>query len=180
MGSEQTGMVLRTEETEAPSGLTYRFMAAGVVLGIGLGGFVDGIVLHQILQWHHMLTATGHHPMTTVEGLQDNTLWDGLFHSLTWAATSAGLALLWVSRPVSRGTGAGVAFFGLMVLGWGLFNVVEGAVNHHILTLHHVRDDLDSKLPWDIGFLVLGGLLIASGGLLARQGHRMAQRDEAG
>jgi hypothetical protein len=25
-------------------------------MGVGLGGFVDGILLHQILQWHHMLT----------------------------------------------------------------------------------------------------------------------------
>jgi uncharacterized membrane protein len=27
-----------------------------LLLGIGLGGFFDGIVLHQILQWHHMLS----------------------------------------------------------------------------------------------------------------------------
>jgi uncharacterized membrane protein len=25
-------------------------------MGLGLGGFLDGIVLHQVLQWHHMLT----------------------------------------------------------------------------------------------------------------------------
>jgi uncharacterized membrane protein len=31
--------------------------APGIVLRIGLGGFVDGIVLHQILQSHHMLTS---------------------------------------------------------------------------------------------------------------------------
>ena len=30
-------------------------LSPGVVLGIGLGGFVDGIVLHQILRWHHMV-----------------------------------------------------------------------------------------------------------------------------
>ncbi len=29
---------------------------ASLVLGIGLGGFVDGIVLHQILQIHEMLS----------------------------------------------------------------------------------------------------------------------------
>ncbi len=29
------------------------------ILGVGLGGFVDGIVLHQVLQWHHMLSSTG-------------------------------------------------------------------------------------------------------------------------
>ncbi|HEV2921254.1 MAG TPA: DUF2243 domain-containing protein [Actinomycetota bacterium] len=28
-----------------------------LLLGIGFGGFIDGIVLHQILPWHHMLSA---------------------------------------------------------------------------------------------------------------------------
>ena len=32
-------------------------VTAGILLGIGLGGFVDGIVFHQILQWHNMLSA---------------------------------------------------------------------------------------------------------------------------
>ena len=32
-------------------------IAAGVLMGAGLGGFVDGIVLHQILQWHNMLSS---------------------------------------------------------------------------------------------------------------------------
>lgn len=31
-------------------------MTAGILLGVGLGGLLDGILLHQILQWHHMLT----------------------------------------------------------------------------------------------------------------------------
>ena len=30
---------------------------AGIVLGLGLGGFVDGITLHQIMQWHNMGSA---------------------------------------------------------------------------------------------------------------------------
>ena len=30
---------------------------AGIVLGLGLGGFVDGIALHQIMQWHNMGSA---------------------------------------------------------------------------------------------------------------------------
>jgi uncharacterized membrane protein len=44
-----------------------------LLLGLGLGGFIDGIVLHQVLQWHHMLTSTAGHPMTTLEGLEANT-----------------------------------------------------------------------------------------------------------
>ena len=56
-----------------------RYRVAGVLLGIGFGGFVDGIVLHQILQWHHMLTSTGEHPATTIAGLETNTLWTVYF-----------------------------------------------------------------------------------------------------
>jgi uncharacterized membrane protein len=40
--------------------------APAFLLGVGLGGFVDGIALHQILQFHHMLTGTGDEPMTTL------------------------------------------------------------------------------------------------------------------
>jgi uncharacterized membrane protein len=69
--------------------------APGILLGIGLGGFVDGIVLHQLLQWHHMLTSEGSFPATTVAGLETNTLWDGIFHAAAWVAVVAGLWILW-------------------------------------------------------------------------------------
>jgi hypothetical protein len=63
---------------------------SGLVLGIGLGGFVDGILLHQVLQWHHMLTSTQAYPVTTVAGLEANTLVDGLFHTSTWCFVAVG------------------------------------------------------------------------------------------
>lgn len=56
--------------------------AAGILLGLGLGGFFDGIVLHQILQWHHMATSAGY-PADSLENLKLNTLLDGLFHAST-------------------------------------------------------------------------------------------------
>ena len=31
-------------------------LLAGSVLGMALGGFFDGILLHQVLQWHHFLS----------------------------------------------------------------------------------------------------------------------------
>ena len=65
-----------------------------------------------------------------------------------------------------------VAALGLVLAGWGIFNVVEGLVNHQILGVHHVRDDLGAPLSWDIGFLVLGVLLILGGWLLYRRGLR--------
>ena len=146
------------------------FIISGGLLGIGLGGFVDGIVFHQVLQWHHMLTATGHHPSNTVSGLEMNTLWDGLFHSLTWVATVCGLYGLWISAPVHR-PAWGVALVGLLAIGWGLFNLVEGVVDHHLLGIHHVRDDVAEPLPWDLAFLAFGAVLVVAGYALVRRGQ---------
>ena len=146
--------------------------APGLLLGIGLGGFLDGIVLHQILQWHHLLSATDEHPVDTVAGLEVNTLADGFFHLGTWVAVLAGTALALRARQRDR-LAAGWRFqVGLLLAGWGLFNVVEGVINHHLLDLHHVRDDLGAPLSWDLGFLALGGLLLLLGWRLHRSDER--------
>jgi uncharacterized membrane protein len=139
-----------------------------IVLGVGLGGFVDGIVLHQILQWHHMLSNQRDHPTTTVAGLEDNTLADGLFHAATWLVVIAGIWLLWRQATVSQRAPSGRVLAGWMLVGWGLFNLVEGVIDHQLLRLHHVRDDLGGPLSWDVGFLVASALLVAVGLALAR------------
>ncbi len=150
-------------------------IAAGILLGIGMGGFVDGIVFHQLLQVHNMLSAT--YPTTGVElerlvvNLQINMFWDGLFHALTWVMTALGLALLWkaASRrdvPLSTKT-----LVGSMALGWGLFNFVEGILNHHLLHIHHVTET-DNHLIWDLAFLASGLLLMGIGGSLISRGRK--------
>jgi uncharacterized membrane protein len=60
---------------------------------------------------------------------------------------------------------------GLLLMGWGAFNVVEGLVDHHLLGIHHVRDDVASPLPWDLGFLAFGIALLAVGLGLVRSGR---------
>ena len=143
-----------------------------LLLGIGLGGFVDGIVLHQILQWHHLLTAEGCCSSTNVGGLEDNTLADGFFHLATWLAVVAGTIA--ATRAWQRGELAPPwrAHFGGLLLGWGGFNVIEGLIDHQILGIHHVRDDLGAPIGWDLGFLALGVLLCLAGYALVRAGHR--------
>ena len=142
----------------------------GLLLGVGLGGFVDGILLHQVLQWHHMLTSEGSYPATTVAGLEVNTLWDGLFHAATFIATASGLLIL-----ASR-VGSGLAWstrmlVGLLLAGWGSFNLVEGVVDHHILGIHHVKADTPVL---DLAFLGFGAILLLGGLALARRGEREA------
>ena len=147
---------------------TTRPRAPGILLGIGLGGFVDGIVLHQILQWHHMLTSEGSYPTTTLAGLETNMLWDGLFHAATWVAVAVGIYLLWRRTTDWRWAISGRALLGWVLVGWGLFNLVEGVVDHHLLTIHHVREDATHPTAWDLAFLTFGALLVLAGWSLTR------------
>lgn len=153
-------------------GAAPRLTLPGLLLGLGLGGFVDGILLHQILQWHHLLTSVDGYPATTVAGLEANTLADGLFHTATWLATAVGVYLLW--RALRGGSPwSGKHLLGLMLAGWGTFNLVEGTIDHHILSLHHVRAG-EGQAALDLGFLLLGAALLLGGLALARRGERGA------
>lgn len=161
------GVALRGERVDARA----TALTGGLVLGLGLGGFVDGIVLHQIMQWHNMGSAVL--PPTTMEAMSQNMRWDGLFHLATLVLTVIGVFLLW--REGRRGTAPPTArvLVGQMLLGWGIFNFVEGLVDHHLLGLHHVRD-LPVHVPaYDWAFLAIGGVgLMVAGWLLARAHER--------
>ncbi|BCI51757.1 membrane protein [Mycolicibacterium litorale] len=151
----------------------------GFLMGLGFGGFVDGIVLHEILQWHHMISGT--EPTDTVAGLELNVVADGFFHVVTWLLVMAGTTLTVVSWRQGRLAPNWSFHLGLLVMGWGVFNVVEGLIDHQLLGVHHVRDDLGAPLSWDIGFLVFGVLLTAGGWWLYRRGVRtlIVQRTES-
>jgi uncharacterized membrane protein len=138
---------------------------AGTFIGIGMGGFFDGIMLHQIFQAHAMLSAKI--STDTMEGMQTNMTADGLFHLVTWVATAVGILLLW--RAVTRRSTilSGRALFGSTLFGWGLFNLVEGVIDHHLLGLHHVVERLGVSI-WDWLFLASGVLLIVIGWVMMR------------
>ena len=83
----------------------------GILLGIGLGGFVDGIVLHQILQWHHMLSDQGDYPATTVAGPETTSSGTAFFYA-TWIAVAVGIWILWRRTTDWRWAISGRAFVG--------------------------------------------------------------------
>jgi uncharacterized membrane protein len=136
-------------------------IGAGVLLGAGLGGFVDGITFHQILQWHNMLSANI--PPVDIVTAKINMFWDGLFHAATWVMTAIGLALLWRAGGRSDVRWSGRTFVGSLMAGWGLFNLVEGLIDHQLLGIHHVSEYSADKLPWDVAFLASGALFILGG-----------------
>lgn len=150
----------------------------GILLGVGLGGFVDGILLHQLLQWHNMLSSSDSdrvgvpvHLPTDLSGLQMNVVWDGVFHVVTWLFVLTGLWVLHsrlVHAPHTRWSRR--VLWGWVLVGWGLFNLVEGVVDHHILAIHHVKAG-PHQLWWDLGFLALGAVLVLIGWLVTRTGR---------
>jgi uncharacterized membrane protein len=163
-------MTSRTGPVPAAARLPSR--TSGLLLGLGFGGFVDGIVLHQLLQWHHMISSVEGRTVTTVAGLEANTVADGVFHLGTWALTFAGTVTALVAWRQGRLAPSWSFHFGLVLAGWGIFDLVEGIVDHQLLGVHHVRDDLGAPLSWDIGFLVFGAMLLVAGWLLHRRGVR--------
>ena len=128
---------------------------AALLLGVGLGGFIDGIVLDA--HWQQMR-------------------W---FHLALWAATLAGVLIL---RSAVRGAGpipSTRGFIGYLLIGWGAFNLVEGIVDHHLLGLHHVRD-LPAHVPmYDWLFLLIGGLGLIVLGFVLRDRLPASARVEA-
>jgi uncharacterized membrane protein len=140
------------------------FPAAGLVLGLGTGGFIDGIVLHQLLEWHHMLS--GWYPLTNDHHMKLNMLGDALFHLLCLIMVLAGIGLL-VRAATTVPAHRGRRLAGWMLAGWGWFKVVEGTVDHLVLGVHHVHSGPD-QLGYDLGFLLFGVILIVAGTLLGR------------
>jgi len=145
--------------------------SAGVLFGLGLGGFFDGIVLHQILQWHHMLSSRV--PPDSVEALRFNTLWDGFFHASTWLFVVAGLVVLWRHARRTHLRWPTRLIAGTLLIGFGAFNLIEGLIDHEVLGLHHVNETVPREqwLAWDLGFLVWGATMALAGWALWRSGR---------
>lgn len=147
-------------------------VAAGLLIGAGLlAGFVDGILFHEILQWHHMVTSV--RPATNLSNLQANTLGDGLFHLGTWTLTVIGIVLLWRAGGRSDVPWSPKIFGGSLLLGAGLFDCIEGLIDHQILGIHHVKPG-PNQLAWDIGFLTLGAILALVGWIILQKGQKEA------
>lgn len=136
-----------------------------LTFGVGTGALVDGILLHQVLQWHHLVSSKT--SAETLGGLEDNTLADGIFHIVFLAVLLAGAALIAGRRLERR------PFLGLLLVGWGLFHVADQLLFHLALGAHHIREDVEHYELYDWGFFAIGLALVATGVLIGRE--RLAQ-----
>lgn len=138
----------------------------GLLLGAGLGALLDGVVMSGLLQWHHVLSATGTRSVVATERA------DAVFAAAAWLLTLVGTLLTfrsWRHGGLSPGWTSEV---GLLLAGWGVFDLLEGLVAHQLLGLHHVRDDLGGPLSWDLGFLGVGAVLALVGWRMHVAGRR--------
>ncbi|MBM1172316.1 DUF2243 domain-containing protein [Microvirga arabica] len=124
----------------------------GYVLGFALGGFFDGILLHQILQWHHLLSAMNG------DDIRFQVAADGYFHALMYVIAAIGLWMLWVSRRNPAGMSGRLLIAGILI-GFGAWHVADAALSHWLLGIHRIRMDSSSPLFWDLLWLGIFGLV---------------------
>jgi len=140
----------------------------GIVLGFALGGFFDGILLHQILQWHHLLSL-----VPGVDTLRAQVLWDGYFHALMYLVAAIGLWGLWRARGELQDR-RGWGLPGALLIGFGAWHVIDGVLSHWLLGIHRIRLDSPDPLFWDLLWFTAFGLvpLVIGWWLLHRRPRR--------
>lgn len=157
----------KTVSNDTVKNTSVPLIAAATTLGIGIGGFIDGIFLHQILQWHEMLS--NKLPPLTLLNKSINMFWDGIFHAFCLVVLLTGLILMLNLSFRKNVLITKSSFWGGMLLGWGLFNLVEGIIDHQILKLHNVKETSNNIALWNYGFLFFALFLVFSGSMLIRK-----------
>ena len=136
-----------------------------LLTGFGLGAFLDGIVLHQVLQWHHLVS--DFRAPDDLAGLKANTFWDGVFHFASWLIVVGGLLWLVRSRADLRRLSLR-RVVGLLLIGWGAFNITDQVVFHMLLGAHHIRMVEDYQV-YDWGYTAIGVVLILVGRAMVKE-----------
>ena len=156
-----------------------RFVTGSLLFGVGVGGLADGILLHQVLQWHSI--ASSRVPRDDLQSLQTNQMLDGFFHLATTLVLLVGFGLLWQGwEQRARSTGNLPALLGLGAVGWGVFHVFDHLVFHELLDLHDIRQDTEHVALYNWGFFTLGIALIGLGWLIVRKRGRIGASPDDG
>lgn len=145
------------------------------VLGFAAGGMFDGILLHQILQWHHLLSL-----VPGIAGLREQVLWDGYFHAFMYVAGGIGLAGLWRSR-VQLKAERWQSLAGVLLIGFAAWHSIDSVVSHWWLGIHRIRVGSPDPLMWDLIWLGAFGMVPAIlGAVLLRRPPSQPPRAGAG
>ena len=140
---------------------------AGFLLGFSLGGFFDGILLHQVLQWHHLLSNV---QAAALQDIRAQMLADGLFHVLMYFIAAWALYLLWKARADYSTPGADRTLWAQALIGFGVWHIVDSVFSHWITGIHRIRVDSPDPLFWDLlWFSVFGIVPLVIGWMVQRR-----------
>lgn len=124
---------------------------SGILFGIGLAAFIDEVVFHQLLRWHHFYDQS-----TTEVGL----ISDGLFHAFSWFATIGGLFLF---ADIRRRAALSLKkWWGGVLLGAGAFQLYDGVIHHKWMRIHQIRY-VENLIIYDLIWNGLAVFMIAVG-----------------
>jgi uncharacterized membrane protein len=137
-----------------------------LLIRIGMGGFLDAIILHQVLQWHQMLSNQIFPDSFITKSV--NMFWDGIFEGVTWILSVVGILLMRHSRNSTAIDSSNSIFYGGLLAGWGVFNLMD-SVNHFIFRFHNVRENVTNPEVLNWGFLILSVIMCLSGMLIIRK-----------
>lgn len=128
-----------------------RNLLSGVLFGIGIAGFIDETVFHQLLRWHHFYDKS-----TTAIGL----ISDGIFHAFSWFATIGGL-FIFADLQRRKALWNGL-WWGGVLIGSGGFQLYDGTIQHKIMRIHQIRY-VENVMYYDIIWNIVAILMIILG-----------------
>ncbi|MFD1706607.1 DUF2243 domain-containing protein [Siminovitchia sediminis] len=133
-----------------------RNLLSGFLFGVGLAAFLDEVLFHQLLQWHHFYDQS-----TTQMGI----ISDGLFHAFSWFATVGGLFMF---ADLRRRKKAWIQkWWGGVLLGTGLFQLYDGLIQHKVLRIHQIRY-VENLFIYDLIWNVIAIFLLITGMMVIR------------
>lgn len=156
----------------------------GVLLGIGIAGFIDESIFHQLLQWHNFYWATDQ---------RGRILSDGLFHIASTLVLLWGALRLWRDRASWTAAHSRAILAGILS-GAGGFNTYDGVVQHVILHFHLVNEHVckvatdpnnsiltcRDDIPYEVVWILIGAGILGAGVMLARRALRAGDPSGAG
>jgi len=137
-----------------------------LLIGFALGGFFDGILLHQILQWHHLLSGLAD---SVASNLPFQVLADGLFHLLMYVIAVLGGMVLLGYRSSEENSGSVLR---PVLLGFGAWHVLDAFISHWVLGIHRIKMESEMPIVWDLLWLVVFGIAPIVIGLMLPKDRR--------
>ena len=180
MATHNIGVNGESQEPQMSRKQARSVLFTGVLIGIGIAGFLDETIFHQLLQWHAFYWATDEH---------GRILSDGVFHLFSTLLLLWGLFRVWRGRARWRATSGSIMIAGIL-MGAGGFNLYDGIIQHAILHLHLVNEHVcpvkgfyvnnslatcPQDIPYEVVWDIVGFIILAIGFLLWRENRRALQ-----